>query len=109
MIAETKIYKTREVITLKLHRANHKTYLQWIFTRQQVNDLERVLHDTNGHKFLAVVASVHHKRVSQALDDRALCLAETLNGETSCGVGQITSVLFLDGNVILKRQEIPKT
>ena len=39
-----------------------------------MDDLEAVLDDPHGHEFLAVVAAVHHQRVHQALDDRAVSL-----------------------------------
>ena len=39
-----------------------------------MDDLEAVLDDPHGHKLLAVVAAVHHQRVHQALDDRAVSL-----------------------------------
>lgn len=39
-----------------------------------MDDLEAVLDDPHGHELLAVVAAVHHQRVHQALDDRAVGL-----------------------------------
>ena len=39
-----------------------------------MDDLEAVLDDPHGHELLAVVATVHHQRVHQALDDRAVGL-----------------------------------
>ena len=39
-----------------------------------MDDLEAVLDDPHGHQLLAVVAAVHHQRVHQALDDRAVGL-----------------------------------
>ena len=39
-----------------------------------MDDLEAVLDDPHGHQLLAVVAAVHHQRVHQALDDRAVSL-----------------------------------
>ena len=43
----------------------------------------------DGHEFLAVVATVHHKRVGESFDDRALCLAEPLNGEATSRVRDV--------------------
>lgn len=62
---------------------NHKTYLQRILASQQVNDLESVFHDADGHELLAVVATTHHQRVGETLDNRALSLTETLDSESS--------------------------
>lgn len=67
-----------------------------------MDDLESVLDDADSHQLLAVVTSVHHKRVGQTLDDWALRLAETLHGETSSGVRQITRIFLFHGNVILR-------
>lgn len=46
--------------------------LERVLVRQQVNNLKGVLKDTDGHELLPVVSPVHHERVGQALDDRAL-------------------------------------
>jgi hypothetical protein len=78
-----------------------ETYLQWIFTGQQVDDLESVFHNTNGHQLLTVVASFHHERVCQTLDNWALSLTETLGCETSGRVRKITRVFLFNGDVIL--------
>lgn len=43
-------------------------------------DLEGVGHNADGLELLAAVATVHHERVGQTLDDGALGLAETLGG-----------------------------
>ena len=42
-------------------------------------DLKGVSDDANSHKLLAIVPTVHHKRIGQPLDDGTLCFAETLN------------------------------
>ena len=47
-------------------------YLQRVLAGKEMNDFERVFDDTNGHQFLAIVATVHHERIRQALHDRAL-------------------------------------
>lgn len=79
--------------------------LQRVLVCQKVDDLESVLHDADGHQLLTIVASLHHERVCETLDDWALGLAETLHGETSGGVGKIASILLLHGDVILKQEE----
>lgn len=68
-----------------------------------MDDLEGVLDDANSHQFLAVVASVHHERVGETFNDGTLSLAETLDGETTSRVWQITRILLLDGNVVLQQ------
>ena len=40
--------------------------------------------DPDSHELLAVVAAIHHKGVGEALNDGALCLAESLNGIATC-------------------------
>ena len=52
--------------------------LERILAGQQVDDLEAVLHNPHGHQLLAIVPPVHHQRVDQALNDRALGFAEPL-------------------------------
>ena len=64
-------------------------------------DFEGVGDDADGHEFLAVVAAVHHQGVGQALDDGALCLAETLDGVSSCGVGDVDGLSDLDVVAVL--------
>lgn len=45
--------------------------------------------DADSHELLSVVAAVHHERVGETLDDRALCLPEALCGITASGVGDV--------------------
>ena len=47
-------------------------------------DLKSVCNDPDSHKLLAVVAAVHHKRIGETLNDRALRLAESLDGIATC-------------------------
>jgi hypothetical protein len=53
------------------------------------HNLEGVCDNADGHQLLSVVAAVHHERVGESLNDRALRLAETLDGVSSCGVGDV--------------------
>ena len=69
---------------------------------EEMNDLEGVLHDADGHQLLAVVASMHHQRRREALDDWALCFTETFHLVATGRMRQILGVLLFDGNVILK-------
>ena len=45
--------------------------------------------NADGHELLAVVAAVHHQRVGQALDDRALGFAESFDGIAAGGMGDV--------------------
>ena len=45
--------------------------------------------NADSHELLSVVASVHHEGVGKTLNDGALCLAESLDGVLSCGVGEV--------------------
>lgn len=47
-------------------------------------DFKSVCNDPDSHELLAVIAAVHHKGVGEALNDRALCLAESLDGIATC-------------------------
>ena len=58
-----------------------------------MDDLKGVLDDADGHDLLAVVATVHHEGVGEALYDGALRLAEPLLGVAASGVRQERRVL----------------
>ena len=45
--------------------------------------------DPDGHELLSVVATVHHERVGEALDDRTLCFSEPLDGVAAGRVGDV--------------------
>lgn len=70
-----------------------------------MDDFECVFHDANRHQLLAVIPAVHHQRVGQSLDDGALRLAETLSCISTRRVRKIFSILLLDGDVILRKDE----
>lgn len=65
-------------------------------------DLESVVDDADSHELLAVVAAVHHQGVGQALDDRAVSLAETLDRVATGRVGDIDGVA--EGDVVTVRK-----
>lgn len=52
--------------------------------------------DADSHELLAVVAAVHHERVGEALDNRAVGLAEALDGITASGVRDVDGGADLD-------------
>ncbi len=67
-----------------------------------MDDLEAVVDDPDGHQLLSFVSSVHHQRVDQGLNNRALGLAEPLGGVTARAVRQKLAELLFDGDVILE-------
>jgi len=60
------------------------------------HDLEGVRNDADGHELLAVVATVHHEGVGEALNDGAVGLAETLDRIATGGVGEVDGGADLD-------------
>ena len=55
----------------------------------QTYNLERVGNNANSHELLSVVATLHHERVGQALNDWALCLPESLRSISAGGVRDV--------------------
>ena len=82
--------------------------LERVLVSEEVDDLEGVLDDTDGHDLLSVVPPVHHEGVGQTLDDGALSLTETLDVVPTGSMGKVVGefgVLFhskviLEGNVL---------
>ena len=86
--------------------------LDGVLLSDEVDDLESVLHDSDGHELLAVVSAVHHEpvrelvardgeelfdaRVDQSLDDRHSSLGELLLGISASGVGDVDGVVDVD-------------
>jgi hypothetical protein len=62
----------------------------------ETHDLEAVGDDADGHELLSVVTAVHHQGVGETLDDRALCLSESLLGVSAGGVGDVDGGSDLD-------------
>lgn len=52
--------------------------------------------DTDSHELFTVVAAVHHERVGEALDDRALGLSESLDGISASRVRDVDGGSDLD-------------
>ena len=67
-------------------------------------DLKGMRNDANGHELLSVVAAVHHERVGETLDDRALCFPETLGGVATGGVRCVDGGADLDVIAVGKSQ-----
>lgn len=59
-------------------------------------DLESVVDNADSHELLAVVAAVHHQRVGKTLNDRAVGLAEALDGVATGRVGDVDGVADRD-------------
>lgn len=93
-IKRLKIVKERHC---RVHKLIKHTYL----SSKQVDDLKGVFNDAHCHQFLAVVTSVHHQRVGQTFDNRALGLAEPLGLVATGRMGQVLGMLLLDRDVIL--------
>lgn len=66
-------------------------------------NFESMSNNADSHELLAVVAAVHHERVGQALNDRALGLAEALGGIATSGMGEVDGRANL--NVIARCRE----
>ena len=62
-----------------------------------------MLHNSDSHELLSVVASVHHQGAGKTLNDWASSLTETADLETSSGVRKVLGGLFLDWNVVDER------
>ena len=62
----------------------------------RTHNLERVCHNPDSHQLLAIVTTVHHQRVGQSLNDRALRLSESLCGISAGGVGDVDGRPDLD-------------
>lgn len=71
---------------------------------EQMDDLKGMFDDAHSHKLLAIVASVHHHGIGEALHNGALCLAEALGCIAPCTVGQVFGILLLHSDVILGQQ-----
>lgn len=85
--------------------------LDGVLLGDEVDDLESVLNDADGHDLLAVVAAVHHKagmsasrntasgsnsRVDETLDNGHAALGELLLGVAASSVGDVDSVADVD-------------
>ena len=53
-------------------------------------------HNSNSHKLLSVVTTVHHQGVGETLNDWALCLSESLLSESTGGMGDVHGLSDLD-------------
>ena len=77
--------------------------LNGVGVSQEVDNLHGVLDDPHSHQLLTVVPPVHHERVSEPLNNRALSLPEPLHRVSSSGVGNKGCVFRrLNTNVVNK-------
>ena len=76
-------------------------HLERIFSRQKMDDFKSMSNDTNSEKFLPIVPSMHHHRVSQSFYNRTLCFPESLACIPTRRVWQVPCMLLLDCDVIL--------
>ena len=63
--------------------------------------------NSNSHQLLAVVSTVHHKRVRKSLDDRALGLSESLRRISTRGVRDIDRLSNLNVIPIELLSDVP--
>mmetsp|Transcript_83631 Transcript_83631/g.174930 ORF Transcript_83631/g.174930 Transcript_83631/m.174930 type:complete len:252 (-) Transcript_83631:70-825(-) len=75
-------------------------HLKGVHVRQEVDNLEGMLHDADGHHFLTVVPAVHHHGAAQSLNDGAESLAELLLLESALGVRQESGGAASVGDVV---------
>ena len=75
--------------------------LEGVQVGEEVDDLKGVLDNADSLKLLTVVATVHHKRVGETLNNRALSLAETLGSVSASRVREVDSTSDL--NVVGER------
>ena len=59
--------------------------------------------DADGHELLAVVATVHHQGICEALDDRTLGFTEALDCVTAGRVGDVDGGADLDVVAVWRR------
>lgn len=74
--------------------------------KKKTHDLESVVDNADSQQFLSVVAAVHHQRVGETLDDRAVSLAEALDGIAAGAVGDIDRVAEGDVVTVTKNQSV---
>jgi len=65
---------------------------------EEVDDLESVGDNADGHELLAVVAAVHHERVDKALNNGGLSLLESLVLVSASSVGSVDGIS--EGDVV---------
>ena len=63
---------------------------------KEAHDFECMGDNANSHELLAVVATIHHEGICEALDDRAVGLTEALDGITTSGVRDVDWRAYLD-------------
>ena len=52
-------------------------------------------HDSDGHEFFAVIATVHHQGVGQSFNDRALRLSESFGSISTGRMGDVHGTILL--------------
>lgn len=57
----------------------------------------------NSHELLSIVATIHHQRIGQALDDGAIRFSEPLDGIAPSGVGDVDRIPDLDVITVVQR------
>ena len=68
------------------------------------HDFEGVGDDADGHELFTVVATVHHQRIGETLNDGTLCFSKALDRVATGGVGDVDGGSDLD--VVTGRRKI---
>jgi hypothetical protein len=76
-------------------------HLNGVLVREEVDDFQSVLNNSDSHQLLSSVAALAHQTASEALNDRARGLAKALLLVASGRVGKVGGMITLAGNVIL--------
>lgn len=56
---------------------------------ERTNNLKRMGNNSHSHELLAVISPIHHERISQTFNNRTLCFAESFDGISSGGMGDV--------------------
>ena len=73
---------------------------------KEAHNFECMGDDADSHELLAVVTTIHHEGVREALDDRAIGFTEALNGITTGGVRDVDWRAYLDVVTVEKARSV---
>ena len=73
---------------------------------KEAHNFECMGDDADSHELLAVVATIHHKGVRKALNDRTVGFTEALDGITTSGVRDVDWRAYLDVVTVRKVESV---
>ena len=73
---------------------------------KEAHNFECMGDNADSHELLAVVTTIHHEGVREALDDRAISFTEALNGITTGGVRDVDWRAYLDVVTVEKAKSV---